>query len=103
MGILGGLMELEDRKKIERDIYNKKQILLNRPKWGDQWDGDIMNYIMKEQENLIKNWAKIYLENKKLLILGGGIDEARVIDGLHLKSLTVINISEKEIEESKPY
>ncbi|PKP58674.1 hypothetical protein CVT91_08125 [Candidatus Atribacteria bacterium HGW-Atribacteria-1] len=90
------------RKIIEKEIYNKSDEDTARPKWGEQWDRELMNYLLYENSlKRVKHLANMYFKGKDCLILGGGPGESYIFkDGL-CNSITLINISEKEIENAK--
>ena len=96
-------MEQEKRKQIEREIYNRQDDMSTRPMWGEQWDNELMDFLMRERREIAENWANMYLKNKDVLIPGGGRSEAKLVKDRSCKSITVVNISEKEIEKSIPY
>lgn len=94
---------LDKKKQIEKEIYNKQDMPSKRPGWGDQWDKNLMNLVLKEEKEWIKKRAIKYLENKDILILGGGRSESQIIKNIRYKTLSFTNISETEIEKSREY
>jgi len=91
-------------KSTEREIYNLADEVSNCPKWGEQWNEKLMNYLLSTKlDRDVLDMAKICLENKDILIIGGGGSESKIVNSVPCKSISVINISEKEIERYREY
>ena len=92
----------EKSKKAEMEIYDKKNLSSEKPKWGEQWDSDLMDFVMLPHNQLIDSWANKYLKGKDVLIIGGGKDESHIVKNL-CKSITIVNISKAEINEATSF
>jgi len=89
-----------ERKMRERDTYDHKQNM-DRPSYGSFFDPELYRHMFaREFDQDMESWARTYITNKKVLVVGAGAAEIKLALN-YTEDISSINISELAVESLK--
>lgn len=95
---VAAMADAEERKLAEKATYNR-QANLHRPAYGSYWDRELYDRMFAgEYDADLKRLAQQFLPGKRVLILGAGISEVRLVRE-YTPRIDALNISEKAVTD----
>jgi len=91
----------DDRRKLDEKAVYDREVNLDRPIYNSYWDRDLYARMFRaEYDADLRRLAREHLPGKRVLILGAGAAEARLV-GEHTPHVDALNISPKAIADLK--
>lgn len=91
---------MEEKKQIEKSIYNQPHLTEGPKQWGYFWDAGMMHFVEQKRKAFTSRWAERYMRNKKIVVLGAGFSDVEFCL-TYSADVTAVDISDLQIERIK--
>jgi SAM-dependent methyltransferase len=91
---------MDQKKLIEKEIYNQPHLTEGPKQWGYYWDAGLMLHVENIRRTKMKAWGERYMTGKKILVLGAGFSDVEFCLQ-YSDQVTAVDISDLQIERIK--